>query len=81
MDQLTNFRHQFNRFGVGSSIDGKEIRILGLQHVFSWADNHGPLALSRENALELAAWIVAVSFPEEGEFERILNHVRGKPVA
>ena len=85
---VTNWRHQGNRFGVGASIDGKEIRIMGLMEVIrvfrSITDPPvWPLTLSRESALELAAWIVAVAIPEKRgltEFERILDYARGRPV-
>lgn len=81
-DNVAKWRHQGNRWGVGASPDGEQIRILGLR-----AGNFGELSylehrsqhlsLSREHALELAAWIVAVATPREGEFERILAYVRG----
>ena len=72
-----------NHFAVGSSPDGTEIRILGLMPVIGklpvirspgvpW-----PLSLTRENALVLAAWIVAVALPQGMEFQTILDHVRG----
>lgn len=76
MDTISNWRHEYNRWGVGASVDSKEIRIIGLQP-FGGAP---PLTLTREHALELAAWIVAVCMPKEGEFERVLAHVRGEPL-
>lgn len=95
-DDVSKWRHQYNRWGVGSSPDGKEIRILGL-HTFCGrviADQLNgtpdperalaewtPLSLTREHALELAAWIVAVAMPQDDEFEKILAYVRGEPVA
>ena len=82
---VTKWRHQGNRYGVGASVDGKKIRIMGLAAAaggpLSTVAAGPPLVLSREHALELAAWIVAVAFPQEGEFERILDYIRGKPVA
>jgi len=76
MTDVSRWRHEFNRFGVGSSVDGKQIRVMGLM---SAQAQIRPLTLTRENALELAAWIVAIAFPHDGEFERILDHIRGKP--
>lgn len=86
---VTNWRHQGNARGVGSSIDGKEIRIIGLLSVIKAGDPLRqkllwPLTLPRQAALELAAWIVAVAIPEKKgltEFERILDYIRDKPVA
>lgn len=34
------------------------------------------LPITKEDALEFAAWIVAVAMPEVGEFERVLEAVR-----
>lgn len=77
-DDVTKWRHGINRWGVGSSADGKEIRILGLCAAGTLAaPQRAPLVLSREHALELAAWIVAVSTANAEEFELILHYVRG----
>lgn len=74
-----------NHYGVDSSDDGAVIRIMGLMPVIRAQTGTQsplwPLALLRQEALLLAAWIVAVASPENGEFERILDYVRGKPVA
>lgn len=60
------------RWGVRSSTDGKAIAIM------SPATGRRIKTLSRQLALELAAWIVAEAKPQNGEFERILEDVSAK---
>jgi hypothetical protein len=75
-----------NHFSVGASSDGQIISILGLFPVignlpvirdFTMAGGLvRPLAMTRENAMELAAWIVAIADPQDAEFHRMLDDVR-----
>jgi len=58
-----------NTFMVGVQTNNNRVLIL----------RNAPLgqSISREYALNLAAWLVAVAAPEEGVFEKLLETVQG----
>lgn len=57
-----------NRFYVGVILDGGE------KYITFWYGNVRP-KLTRESALNLAAWLAALA-DENGEFEQLLKEVR-----
>lgn len=54
-----------NRFLVATSGDGQRVSLLPAGGI-----------ISREEALNMAAWIVALTDPEQREFQRLLDGIK-----
>jgi hypothetical protein len=66
MDQELKFHDTSNRFMVAMSADGQRFALLPLGGI-----------ISREDGLNLAAWIVALADPERREFNALVDAITG----
>jgi hypothetical protein len=57
-----------NQFGVGVAGNG-ELRI-------HWQPTEAPIRLSREQALNLGAWLLVLADPEGKKSERLMKQIR-----